>query len=135
MGNNLTIKDTGIEANLLKFAMESEKAKFKALKKGAEHFAGEVEKATPIGPYRSPTKYGPGTEKYSPVHMKDDVKYQKKGFGYVVGYGSATGWRAGFINNGTVKLAPTFFFDKVVQTQLRGTYDVVEKELRDNLFK
>lgn len=134
MGNNLTIKDTGIDKALLQFALETEKAKNKALRKGAENFAGEVEKATPVGPHRSPTKYGPGTEKYSPVHMKDDVKYQKRGTGYVVGYGTATGWRAGFINNGTVKLSPTFFFDKVVAAKLQDTYTVVENELRDLMF-
>lgn len=131
---DVTIKDTGIKASLLEFAHQAEKSKNKALRKGAESFASEVERATPVGPYRSPIKYGPGTEKYSPVHMKDDVKYQKRQTGYVVGYGTATAWRAPFINNGTVKLAPTFFFDKVVEAKLRSTYQVVEAQLRKDLF-
>lgn len=131
----VTIKDTGIDKELIKFGLEIEKSKFKALKKGAESFAVDIERTTPVGPYRSPEKYGPGTSDYSPVHMKDNVKYQKRNTGYVVGYGKETAWRAPFINNGTVKLSPTFFFDKAVEANLGSTYTIIERELRKEMFK
>ena len=74
-GTIITIKDSGISDELVKLAQKVPKVKQKALREGAKNFANEVQKATPVGPPRSPKKYG-GTW-YSTVHMKDDVKYQK----------------------------------------------------------
>lgn len=131
---SMVIKDSGISNELVRMAKNVPKVKNKALREGAKEFAREVEKATPVGPPRSPNKYG-GTS-YSMTHMKDDVKYQKlPDERYVVGYGKATGWRAHFINNGTIYIKPTFFFDKVVQAKLQNAYPVIENILRKELFK
>lgn len=133
-GTIITIKDSGISDELVKLAQKVPKVRQKALREGAKNFANEVQKATPVGPPRSPKKYGGAW--YSTVHMKDDVKYQKlQDDRYIVGYGKATGWRAHFINNGTIYIRPTFFFDKVVETKLKDSYPVIENVLRKELFK
>lgn len=135
-GVSITITDTGIEGYLANLANRIPKARNKALREGAVEFAKELESVTPVGPPRSPTKYGKGSSSYASTHMKDDVKYQKYRDGrYVVGYGKDTGWRAHFINDGTVYISPTFFFDKVVEAKLGQSYDTVKNVLQRELFK
>ncbi len=133
-GTIITIKDSGISDHLAKFAQNVPKARQKALREGAKLFAEEVEKVTPVGPPRPENKYG--GRWYSTVHMKDDVKYQKLTDGrYIVGYGKATGWRAHFVNDGTIYIKPTFFFNKVVESKLGNSYTTIENVLRNELFK
>ncbi|AWY02938.1 hypothetical protein [Staphylococcus phage VB-SauS-SA2] len=135
-GVTITITDTGIEDSLVNLVKRVPKIRDKALREGAIQFAKEVENVTPVGPPRSPTKYGKGSSDYAMTHMKDDVKYQKYRDGrYMVGYGKNTGWRAHFINNGTVYINPTFFFDKVVEAKLGQSYDTVKRVLERELFK
>ena len=76
-GVSITITDTGIEDYLANLAKRVPKVRDKALREGAIEFAEELEKVTPVGPPRSPTKYGKGSSSYASTHMKDDVKYQK----------------------------------------------------------
>lgn len=135
-GVQIQVTDTGVTDDLARMVADIPKVKDRALKKGAIKMGEEIEKVTPVGPYRPKDKYGKGTEKYSPVHMKDDVKYQKDTDGrYKVGYGKNTAWRAHFINNGTVYISPTFFFDKVVEAKLPGVYDTIADEISRRLFK
>lgn len=135
-GVTITITDTGIEDSLVRMVKDIPKVRDKALREGAIEFAKELEAVTPVGPPRSPTKYGKGSSDYASTHMKDDVKYQKYRDGrYVVGYGKKTGWRAHFINNGTVYITPTFFFDKVVDAKLGNSYDTVKRVVERELFR
>jgi HK97 gp10 family phage protein len=135
-GVSITITDTGVEDSLANLALRVPKARDKALREGAIQFAEELEAVTPVGPPRSPTKYGKGSKDYATTHMKDDVKYQKSRDGrYMVGYGKDTGWRAHFINDGTIYITPTFFFDKVVSAKLGQSYETVARVLKEELFK
>lgn len=132
-GTIITIKDSGISDELARLARNVPKVRNKALREGAKQFAEEVEAVTPVGPPRSSNKYG--GKWYSTIHMKDDVKYQKlQDERYIVGYGKATGWRAHFINDGTIYIQPTFFFNKVVDAKLGNSYATIENILRRELF-
>src|SRR5699024_10938755 len=133
-GVSITITDTGIEDYLANLAKPVPKGRDKALRKGDKEFAEELEKVTPVGPPRSPTKYGKGSSSYASTHKKDDVKYQKYRDGrYVAGYGKDTGWRAHFINDGTIYISPTFFFVNVVEANLGQSYDTLRTGLQREL--
>src|SRR5699024_4464548 len=135
-GVSITITDTGIEDYLANLAKRVPKARDKALREGAIEFAEELEKVTPVGPPRSPTKYGKGYSSYASTHLQDDVKYQK----YidernVLDYGTYNGWHVHFINDGSIYISPTFFFDKVAEAKLGQLYDTVKNVLQRELFK
>lgn len=119
--------DDGMRDILNKLVLKKEQAATKALREGAKHMADVVEKHTPVGKEpRRKDKYGPNTP-YSMTRLKDDVKWQKRGDEYVVGYGMDTHWRAVFVNNGTIKLKGQFFFEKAVQEGTPKTIDIVRE--------
>lgn len=128
------LDDSGIKRKLKDIVKNYPKVENKALRQGAVYFAQELEKNTPVGPHRPKDKYGPHTN-YSETHMKDDVKWQKKGEGtYVVGYGVDTAWRAVFVNDGTIKMSGQHFFEKTVQSQIDEINKIVADTVRRELL-
>ena len=116
---NVRVHDSGITEELLKLAAKVPKTRNKVLAEAAKYMAEEIEKETPYDPDKEMRMANRKNLKdYSLTHMRDDVKYSRVHGHYWVGSGKDTGWRAHFINNGTVYIKPTFFFDKVVESKL-----------------
>lgn len=126
----------GVTQSISQIISDLPKVENKAMREGAKFFAEKLEQNTPVGPEpRPPDKYGPNTP-YSSTRLKDDVKWQKGGEGrYIVGYGKDTAWRAVFVNNGTVHIAPQFFFEKTVDQYSKDVNRIVAEVVRKELVK
>lgn len=137
---------TGLDeilSNLTKLQVNNKAAARRAIKEGAEVFAAELVKNTPIGVY-GPRNYsskstlafggGGGSDR-----MVDDVKISGFRGGTIgtiekdVGYGKSTGYRVKYPNTGTVFQRPQNFKEHAINASRPKIQAVFAKHIKEGL--
>lgn len=122
----MSVKITGaraIEENLRKLVIKEKQVRNRALKKAANEVAKQLEMNTPSG-----TSHG-GT------HLKDDVQVSSPTEdGHItVGFGKETGWRAHFVEMGTMKQPPQGFIQRTEEQMQNKVLEIIRAEVKRGL--